>query len=157
MTVGSRQDTVWPVRSCGLPIDLSHSFSSLGHLQKEETEELQRRCSSVTRRCLIQTTLLIYLYAVQLGFLHFSKECTVITQLRFVKVYLMYHKLGFLRVRAQNPISNTLMLPVFVVYKPHLAPFKLFKWHKSKPYKGSTLETHGIHSVRFLLALVIKW
>lgn len=119
MTVGSLQDAVWPVRSCSLPIDLSFSFSSLQHLQKEETEELQRRCSSVTWRCLIQTTLLIYLYAVQLGFLHFSEECTVITQLRFVKVYLMYHKLGFLSVHPKT-LSATLWCSQYLLCTNHV-------------------------------------
>lgn len=49
----------------------------------------------------------------------------VITQLRFNKVDLMYHKVGVLSVYPKTLSATLLMLLECVVYKPHLAPFKL--------------------------------
>lgn len=51
------------------------------------------------------------------------------------------------------------MFLVCVLYKPHLAPFKLFKLHTHSSIKGpfgSLLSTRGFNSLGSLHALVTK-
>lgn len=57
---------------------------------------LQRRCRITVS---FKPHCQIYLFAVQLGFLHFLEECMIITALRSYKLYVMYHKIGVISVQ----------------------------------------------------------